>query len=117
MKALTAPPATENQPLDSFTAKPVILSHINDIFNPFSRCQVIEIIDINLASVDFQVLDSEIVEWAEQVIFQRGLKPDFARNIMVEKAIHIEAVGPVRRGRHAKQELRSEIIDNFLITL
>ena len=110
-------PATENKSPYPITAIAVVLSNIYDILHSFRTCKILKIIHIHLTTIDLQILDSEIVKRTQQVIFQSGLKSDFACDIMVEKSIHIEAVSPVRRGRHTKQELRSEIVNDFLITL
>lgn len=54
------------------------------------------------------------MERAEKVVFKRSLEPDFARDIVVEKAVHIESVSPFRRSRHTEQDISGTVNNRAL---
>ena len=68
-----------------------------------------------LLVIDFEVGDAEVVERRKHLVAERVLQRDAIRDDVVEQAIDIVSVGPARRGRHAEDEPRLEVVEHLAI--
>ena len=68
-----------------------------------------------LLVVDFEVGDAEVVERRKHLVAERVLQRDAIRDDVVEQAVDIVSVGPARRGRHAENEPRLEVVKHLAI--
>ena len=100
----------EHQPLQPAPAVSVVGGLPDDVVDPLLQFDVAEDrLVVHLDPIDLQLGHAEVVERADEAVFQRLFQTDLVGDVVVEQGVDVVPVGPVRGGGHAEHEPRLEM--------